>query len=135
MEKRAKALGSKLVKMAANKVFQNIEILFKNLSSYDWLRDYIFWELNSLKFLGYDLNLENIVSFKIIDNEKKYFVKSNSSIKYVPNFLIDKKIEKVDFDTLLSGLKIVTDYLDKSILIPNNINHPYPRINFIGTLK
>ena len=118
-----------------NKVFQNIEIFFKNLHSQQWLKYYIFWELNLFKFLGYDLNLENIVTSETINNEHKYFVKSKSESKLVPNFLIDKKVENVDFETLLLGLKLVTDYLDKSILIPNNISHPYPRINFISVLK
>lgn len=118
-----------------NKVFENIEFFFENLNSQQWLKNYIFWELNLLKFLGYDLNLENIVSSKTINNVQEYFVKSNSSIKHVPNFLIDKKDQNVEFDTLLLGLKLVTDYLDKTILIPNNINHPYPRINFISILK
>ena len=118
-----------------DKVFENIEIFFKNLNNHQWLKNYIFWELNLLKFLGYDLNLENIVTSENINNEHKYFVKSNSTVKHVPNFLIDKKDEDVDIDTLLLGLKLVTDYLDKSILIPNSINQPYSRINFINVLK
>ena len=120
---------------ANSKIFENIEIFFKNLHNKNWLKDYIFWELNLLKFLGYDLNLENIVTSKTINNELKYFVKSNSFEKYVPNFLIDKKNENVNFDTLLLGLKLVTDYLDKSILTPNNISQPYSRVNFISVLK
>ena len=117
------------------KIFENIEIFFKNLHNKNWLKDYIFWELNLLKFLGYDLNLENIVTSETINNEHKYFVKSNSVVKDVPNFLIDKNDKDVDFETLLLGLKLVTDYLDKSILIPNNISQPYSRINFISILK
>ena len=120
---------------ANRKIFENIEIFFKNLHNKNWLKDYIFWELNLLKFLGYDLNLENIVNSEFVNNKHKYFVKSNSAYKNVPNFLIDKNDENVDFDTLLLGLKLVTDYLTKSILIPNNINQPYSRINFINILK
>ena len=118
-----------------NKVFENIEILFNNLSSENWLKHYIFWELNLLKFLGYDLNLENIVTSENINNQLKYTVKSSSAVKQVPNFLVDKKDEDINFDTLLSGLKLVTDYLQKSILIPNNISQPHSRINFINILK
>ena len=117
------------------KIFENIEFFFKNLNKEIWLKNYILWELNLLKFLGYDLSLKNIVSSEIKNNKKKYFVKSNSTIKNVPNFLIDKSDESVDFKTLLLGLKLVTDYLDKSILSPNNINQPYQRINFINILK
>ena len=117
------------------KIFENIEFFFKNLNREIWLKNYILWELNLLKFLGYDLSLKNIVSSEIKNNKKKYFVKSNSTIKNVPNFLIDKNDESVDFKTLLLGLKLVTDYLDKSILSPNNIIQPYQRINFINILK
>ena len=118
-----------------NKVFENIEILFNNLSSENWLKHYIFWELNLLKFLGYDLNLENIVTSENINNQLKYTVKSSSAVKQVPNFLVDKSDEDINFDTLQSGLKLVTDYLQKSILIPNNISQPHSRINFINILK
>ena len=118
-----------------NKVFENIEILFNNLSGENWLKHYIFWELNLLKFLGYDLNLENIVTSENINNQLKYTVKSSSAVKQVPNFLVDKNEEDINFDTLLLGLKLVTDYLQKSILIPNNISQPHSRINFINILK
>ena len=36
---------------------------------------------------------------------------------------------------LLSGLKLVGDYLDKTILKPNNLNYPNSRIIFLNTLK
>jgi DNA repair protein RecO (recombination protein O) len=101
----------------------------------NWLKHYIFWELNLLKFLGYDLNLENIVTSENINNQLKYTVKSSSAVKQVPNFLVDKNEEDINFDTLLLGLKLVTDYLQKSILIPNNISQPHSRINFINILK
>jgi len=40
-----------------------------------------------------------------------------------------------DINILLSGLKLVGDFLDKTILKPNNINHPNSRIIFINSLK
>ena len=53
----------------------------------------------------------------------------------MPNFLVEANENDVDFENLLLGLKLVTDYLDKSILLPNNISHPYQRLNFINTIK
>ena len=67
------------------------------------------------KFLGFDLNLKNIVNTEVINSKKKYFVKANSIKKDVPNFLVDQKTENIDLSTLLSGLNLVTDYLDKSL--------------------
>ena len=118
-----------------SKIFNLIEIFFQNLSKDQWLKNYILWELSLFKFLGYDLNLKNLVSMEIINDQKKYFVKSNSSTKNVPNFLVEANENDVDFENLLLGLKLVTDYLDKSILLPNNISHPYQRLNFINIIK
>ena len=44
--------------------------------------------------------------------------------KYVPNFLIEKELDVDDVKTLLTGLKLVGDYLDKTILKPNNLKLP-----------
>jgi len=40
-----------------------------------------------------------------------------------------------DVKTLLSGLKLVGDYLDKTILKPNNLNYPNSRLLFINSFK
>ena len=117
------------------KIFNLIETFFKNLGDHQWLKNYIFWELTLFKFLGYDLNLKNLVSSETINDKKEYFVKSNTSTKNVPKFLVETDERDVDFENLLLGLKLVTDYLDKSILIPNNISHPYQRLNFINVIK
>ena len=55
--------------------------------------------------------------------------------KIIPSFLVDKKIIVDDTDMLLKGLKIVSDFLEKTILKPNNLNYPISRTNFINSLK
>ena len=117
------------------KVYQLIENLFFILDSKDWLKKYIFWELDLLKVLGYDLGLESLVEKDIIENKTVYYASSSTEKKYVPNFLIDKDIEVSDLKTLLNGLKLVGDYLDKTILKPNNLNYPSSRLLFINSLK
>ena len=117
------------------KVYQIIENLFLILNDKDWLKKYIFWELDLLKVLGYDLELKNLVKKDIVDNKTIYFASSSTEKKYVPNFLIEKDIEVNDLKTLLNGLKLVGDYLDKTILKPNNINYPISRLLFINSLK
>ena len=117
------------------KVYQIIENLFLILNHKDWLKKYIFWELDLLKVLGYDLELKNLVEKDIVDNKTIYFATSSTEKKYVPNFLIEKDVEVNDLKTLLNGLKLVGDYLDKTILKPNNINYPSSRLLFINSLK
>ena len=117
------------------KVYQIIENLFLILNDQDWLKKYIFWELDLLKVLGYDLELKKLVEKVTIENKTVYYASSSTEKKYVPNFLIDKDMEESDLKTLLNGLKLVGDYLDKTILKPNNLNYPNSRLLFINSLK
>ncbi len=120
---------------ANKKVYSLIEELFNLLNDQNWLKKYIFWELELLKLLGYDLELENLVEKNLEDDKTVYFATSYSEKKYVPNFLIEKDLEVTDINILLSGLKLVGDYLDKTILKPNNLNYPNSRIIFLNSLK
>ena len=120
---------------ANKKVYSLIEDLFNLLNDQNWLKKYIFWELELLKLLGYDLELENLVEKHLENNKTVYFATSYSEKKYVPNFLIEKDLEVTDINILLSGLKLVGDYLDKTILKPNNLNYPNSRIIFLNSLK
>ena len=117
------------------KIYRTIENFFIILKKNDWLKNYIFWELELLKLLGYDLELENLVEKNIVKNETVYFASSSTEKKYVPNFLIEKDIEVKDVKILLSGLKLVGDYLDKTILKPNNLNYPNSRLLFLNSFK
>tara|TARA_Y100000741_G_C18219541_1_gene545241 strand:- start:328 stop:1008 length:681 start_codon:yes stop_codon:yes gene_type:complete len=118
-----------------SKVYNLIENLFLILPKNDWLKKYIFWELELLKLLGYDLELENLVIKDVVKNETVYYAKSSNDKKYVPNFLIEKDLEVYDIKTLLTGLKLVGDFLDKTILKPNNLNYPNSRLIFINSFK
>jgi len=120
---------------ANKKVYSLIEDLFNLLNDQNWLKKYIFWELELLKLLGYDLELENLVEKNLEDNKTVYFATSYNEKKYVPNFLIEKDLEVTDINILLSGLKLVGDYLDKTILKPNNLNYPNSRILFLNSFK
>ena len=120
---------------ANKKVYSLIKDLFNLLNYQNWLKKYIFWELELLKLLGYDLELENLVEKNLEDNKTVYFATSYSEKKYVPNFLIEKDLEVTDINILLSGLKLVGDYLDKTILKPNNLNYPNSRVIFLNSLK
>ena len=117
------------------KVYKLIDSFFLILKDNDWLKKYIFWELELLKLLGYDLELENLVTKDIVNNETVYYANSSNEKKYVPNFLVERDIEVNDDKILLNGLKLVGDYLDKTILKPNNINYPNSRLLFINSFK
>ena len=116
-------------------IFKLIDKFFKILTSDNWIQKYIFWELELLKLLGYDLELKNMAEKEIVDSEVNYYVKSSTEKKSIPNFLIDENNLDVNLKNLLKGLKLVSDYLEKSILKPNNLNLPTSRTHFINLLK
>lgn len=116
-------------------IFKLIDKFFEILTHDNWIQKYIFWELELLKLLGYDLELKNMVEKEIVDTEINYFVKSSTEKKSIPNFLIDESNLDVNLKNLLKGLKLVSDYLEKSILKPNNLNLPTSRTYFINLLK
>ena len=116
-------------------IFKLIDKFFEILTSDNWIQGYIFWELELLKLLGYDLVLKTIVEKEIVNSEVNYYVKSSTEKKIIPNFLIDENNTDVSLKNLLKGLKLVSDYLEKSILKPNNLNLPTSRTNFINLLK
>jgi len=117
------------------KIFNLIDQLFLLLDNDQWVKEYIFWELNLLKLVGYSLELEKIVESEIFNDEKKYFVKYNSGKKYIPNFLIDMHEKYPDKINLSIGLKLVGDFLEKNVLKPNNINYPISRLEFMNLFK
>ena len=116
-------------------IFKLIDKFFEILTSDNWIQKYIFWELELLKLLGYDLELKNMAEKEIVDSEVNYYVKSSTEKKSIPNFLIDENNMDVNLKSLLKGLKLVSDYLEKSILKPNNLNLPISRTHFINLLK
>ena len=117
------------------KIFTLLEEFYLLLNSENWIKNYIFWELELFKSLGYDLDFENLVDEKIIDNKKQYISKSSTEKRIIPNFLIEKNSSNEDMNSLLTGLKLLSDYLEKSILKPNNLNQPLSRMQFINSLK
>jgi DNA repair protein RecO (recombination protein O) len=116
-------------------IFKLIDKFFEILTSDNWIKKYIFWELELLKLLGYDLELKTMAEKEIVDSEVNYYVKSSTEKKSIPNFLIDENNIDVNLKNLLKGLKLVSDYLEKSILKPNNLNLPTSRTHFINLLK
>ena len=117
------------------KIFNLIEKFYLILSKEEWLKDYIFWELELLKTIGFDLELSNFATKELLDDKVIYVVKSKNEKKIIPNFLIDKKIVVNDLNILLNGLKLVSDFLEKTILKPNNLNYPISRTQFINSLR
>ena len=111
-------------------LYEQFNKLYEILNEEDWIKKFIFWELEVIKLVGYDINFNEYVDIKDLKNNKLY-VKTSDGSKKIPFFLLKDDNKKINNDLLKDGLKIVGDFLNKSVLIPNNINYPLSRSEFI----
>ena len=114
-------------------IYNLLEKLFKIIELDNWLVEFLYLELNILKSIGYDINFKDYVVDRSINGQIKYIV--DSSQKIIPNFLIDKNISPENLKDIYSGFSIVGDFLDKTIIKPNNKNYPSSRNDFVNLLK
>ena len=56
-------------------IYKLIEDFFQILKTDNWIKNYIFWELEFFKLIGYDLEFDNLVNKEIIDDKLQYIVK------------------------------------------------------------
>mgnify|MGYP001425123792 CR=1 FL=1 len=116
-------------------IFNLINTFFKNLNNENWISELIFWELNFFKLIGYDLELNNLVHKEFNNGEYQYYVSNSNQKKYIPTFIVENNKNEKNLSQIFYGLKLVTDFLDKSILKPNNISYPKSRIDFLNLIK
>ena len=116
------------------KIYDLIKNFFLILNTDDWVKNYIFWELKLFSLLGYNLELKKMVTKKIINENIFYQLNSSTDNRNIPNFLIEQNFS-ANNDELAQGLRLVGDFLEKSILKPNNLSHPISRLQFVSSLK
>ena len=118
-----------------SKIYNLIDRLFILLDNENWKSDYIFWELNLLKYIGFDLNIIDYCKKEEAENKKKYFIESTSKKLIVPNFLVENIKENISDRDIYNSLNLISEYMKKNIFIPNNINFPISRQNLINYFK
>ena len=114
-------------------IYNLLNDFYKILNGNIWLTNFIFWELSFFKNIGYDIDFKNYVKNIKLNGNEEFIVESTKKI--IPKFLINNKIIPVDENDIVIAFKIVGDFLDKTILKPNNINFPVSRINFVNLIK
>ena len=114
-------------------IYQLLSNFFVLLDNDNWLTNFILWELNFFKSIGYDIDFKNYVKNIIVDGDEKFIVESTNKI--IPNFLINNHINPNNKKDIINGFKIVGEFLDKTILKPNNINFPLSRLELENLIK
>lgn len=110
------------------KIYNSFEKLINSINLENWIFIYIFFELNLIKDLGYDTNLEQYSSNENTSNDISK-IKIDGYIYEVPNFLIFKKIP-VEFNNTLirKSLYFTRNVLQNKFFIPNNLLFPKSRV-------
>ena len=110
------------------KIYNSFEKLINSINLENWIFIYIFFELNLIKDLGYDTNLEQYSSNESTSNDISK-IKIDGYIYEVPNFLIFKKIP-IEFNNTLirKSLYFTRNVLQNKFFIPNNLLFPKSRV-------
>ena len=111
------------------KIYKLFENLINSLNLENWIILYIFFEINLIKELGYDTNLN------LYNNENNNFdIKKINIDGYsydVPIFLISKEIPKEISKTLIrKSLYFTRNIILNKFFIPNNLIFPKSRVIF-----
>jgi len=110
------------------KIYNLFEKFLSNIDLDNWIILYIFLEVNIIKELGFDTNLNVFQKeLKIKDNLTK--VNIDGFIYEVPNFLILKKIpSKIDNLIIRKSLVFTRNIFLNKFFLPNNLIIPKSRI-------
>ena len=112
--------------------YNSIYVLFSNFLnelkfSNKWIVHYIFWEMNLLREIGFDMNLTSNSISKIYSEKNMITVNIDNEKINIPSFMVEKKLENIDTKSIYYALKFIGKFLEKNILIPNNLKYPMPR--------
>ena len=112
--------------------YNSIYVLFSNFLNElkfnnNWIIHYIFWEMNLLREIGFDMNLASNSVSETNSKKNMITVNINNEKTNIPSFMVEKKFENIDTKSIYSALKFIGKYFEQNILIPNNLNYPISR--------
>ena len=110
------------------KIYNSFEKLINSINLENWVFIYIFFELNLIKDLGYDTNLEQYSNDQIKNGDISK-IKIDGYIYEVPSYLIIKKIPlKFNNSLIRKSLYFTRNVLQNKFFIPNNLLFPKSRV-------
>ena len=108
-------------------VYRSFEEFLSSINLKNWIFLYIFFELNLIKDLGYDPNLENFKDGNLSTSFKK--IKIDNFSYEVPSFLILKKIpDNLSNQLIKKSLYFTRNIIQNRFFTPNNLPFPKSRV-------
>ena len=122
-------LNSLLPEGQPNKnIYKSFENLINSLGLDNWILMYIFFELNLIKELGYDTNLNQFFE-KNIDNSEIRKINVDGNTFDIPAYLISKKLpSKINFNLIRKSLYFTRSIIMKRFFQPYNLIFPKSRV-------
>ena len=109
------------------KIYKSFDNLINSINLKNWIILYIFFELNLIKDLGYDPNL-NKFKDEIKDDQIKK-IKIDDFIYEIPEFLISRTVrEEISKVLIKKSLYFTRNVIQNKFFIPNNLIFPKSRI-------
>ena len=109
-------------------IYLSYEEFLNSINLDNWLILYIFFELNLIKSLGYDPNLDQYkLSNADFSNIKK--IKIDTLFYEVPEYLINRKVPNTISNNIIKkSLYFTRSIIQNRFFLPNNIPFPKSRI-------
>tara|TARA_Y100001935_G_scaffold250989_1_gene252038 strand:+ start:559 stop:1236 length:678 start_codon:yes stop_codon:yes gene_type:complete len=109
------------------KIYESFENFINSINLKNWIILYIFFELNLIKDLGYDPELNKFKDKSNVDQIKK--IKIDDFIYEIPEFLISRTItDKISNVLIKKSLYFTRNIIQNRFFIPNNLIFPRSRV-------
>ena len=108
-------------------IYRSFEKFLSSINLENWIFLYIFFELNLIKVLGYDPNLEKFKDENLLPSFKK--IKIDNFFYEVPSFLILKKIpDNLSNQLIKKSLYFTRNIIQNRFFTPYNLPFPKSRV-------
>ena len=109
------------------KIYKSYDNFINSINLNNWIILYIFFELNLIKDLGYDPDLNKFKDETKTGQIKK--IKIDNFIYEIPEFLISRTVtEKVSNLSIKKSLYFTRNVIQNKFFIPNNLIFPRSRV-------
>ena len=109
------------------KIYKSYDNFINSINLNNWIILYIFFELNLIKDLGYDPDLNKFKDETKAGQIKK--IKIDNFIYEIPEFLISRTVsEKISNLSIKKSLYFTRNVIQNKFFIPNNLIFPRSRV-------
>ena len=108
-------------------IYKSFEKFINSINSDNWIVMYVYFELNLIKDLGYDPDLDQFRNTNLTSDIIK--LKIDTFTYEVPKYLIAKKLpEKIPNSIIQKSLYFTRNIIQNRFFIPNNLKFPQSRV-------